>query len=455
MKSYDLIVIGGGSGLRVSHYAHAKGLKVAVVEKGPLGGTCLNRGCIPSKIIIHNADVVEQIKRSKELGITSKISKIDFSKITSRASKIVDGDARSIERGINGAKGMDLYKAKARFIDPHTLQVGNEKIKGKKVVIAAGTRPSIPPIPGLNTVPFLTSTEALRLNKQPKHLVCIGGGYISTELAHFYGALGTKITIIQRNDVLIPNADREIAEVFTKEFSKKYKILLNHDAAEIHKKGKNIIVKAKGKRKTTAISCDAILLAVGRRSNADTLNLDAAGVKYNKFNYIKANQYMQTSQKHIYVLGDIAGNYLFKHSANHEADIVVQNAVYNKKIKVNYRAMPHAVFSSPQIAGVGETEEQLKARKANYVKGVYNYINSGMGTALNDKAGFCKILADKKTKKILGCFIIGTDASTLIHEVILAMRNNLKVDTLVETIHIHPSLSEVVQRAAMKIYSPY
>ena len=447
MQTFDLIVIGAGSGLNISSAAAEKGLKVAVVEKGPMGGTCLNRGCIPSKIIIHSADVAETIKNSKSFGINSKINSIDFKYITGGASKIVDKDAKEIEEGIREDKNTTLFKVEAKFISERTLQAGKETIKGDKVVIAAGTRPSIPPIEGLKDVDFITSDEALRFKKQPKVMTILGGGYIAAELAHFYGALGTKINIIQRGNLLVPNEDEEISSKFTEIFRKKYNILTGFNATKVIKKRKKFVVAAENKRHSKKIISDALLVATGRTPNTDILEVKKGNVEVNEKGFIKINEYLETTAKNTWALGDIAGKFLFKHSANLEAQYVYYNSVLGKRIAVDYAAMPHAIFSSPQIAGVGMREQDLKAKNIDYATGRYDYINSGMGIALQDKEGFVKIFADRKTRKILGCHILGTDASTLIHEVIVAMKNNLSADSISSSVHVHPALSEVVQRA--------
>lgn len=451
MQSFDLIVIGAGSGLNVSSAAAEMGMKVAVVEKGPMGGTCLNRGCIPSKIIIHSADVAETIKKSKLFGINSKISSIDFRKITGRASNIVDKDAKEIEEAIIEDKNTTLFKVEAKFIAERTLRVGKETIKGNKVVIAAGTRPSVPNIEGLKDVDFITSDEALRLKKQPKTMTILGGGYIAAELAHFFGALGTKINIIQRREFLIPEEDEEISRKFTGIFSKKYNVLTGYNAAKASKKGKNFIVVAEGKKSNKKIISDALLVAAGRIPNTDILDVAKGNVEIDNKGFIKTNDYLETTAKNTWALGDIVGKFLFKHSANLEAQYVYNNAILNKKIKIDYTAMPHSIFSSPQIAGVGLRERDLKERKIKYAIGRYNYIDSGMGLALQDNEGFVKIFADRKTRKILGCHILGTDASTLIHEVVVAMKAGLRIDAISDAVHVHPALSEVVQRAVRNI----
>ncbi len=451
MKKFDLIVIGAGSGLNVSAAAADRGLKVAIVEKGPMGGTCLNRGCIPSKILIHSAEVANTINRAKEFGIKPKGYKINFRKIIRRASKKVDKEAKQIEKAIRADKNTTLYKTEGRFIGHKKLKVGKEIIKANKIVIAAGTRPRIPPIEGLREAKCLTSTEALRLKKLPKSMTIIGGGYITSELAHFYGSLGTKITIIQRNNILIPNEDEEIAKRFTQIFRKKYRVLTGYTAVKVYKKGKEFVVIAAKNRKKKKITSEQVLVAAGRIPNTNILDVKKTGIKTNKFGYINVNKYLETNVKGIWALGDIAGIFLFKHSANLEAQYAYNN-MFHKKRKVDYHAMPNAVFTSPQIAAVGFTEQQLKEKKIKYLVGKYPYIKTGMGLAIGDKDGFVKFLIDKKTKKILGCHIMGANASVLIHEVILAMKcGKGTLDLIKKAVHIHPALSEVVQRAANSV----
>ncbi|MBI4019498.1 MAG: dihydrolipoyl dehydrogenase [Candidatus Aenigmarchaeota archaeon] len=448
MKQFDLVVIGAGSGLNVATKAAAAGLKVAIVEEGPMGGTCLNRGCIPSKIVLHSADVAETIDGARRFGIVPKGYSVDFAKVTRRASNAVDEESREIEEGIKDTQNLALFKARARFIGERTVAAGNEMIQGKKIVIAAGTRPAMPSIPGINKVKYMTSDEALRVKKQPKSMIILGGGFIAAEMAHFYGALGTKITIIQRSTML-RNEDKEIADAYTKAAGKKYKLMLGYESKSVSQKGKKITLIIKNQSGAKSISADSLLVATGRVPNSDVLDVAKAGIDVDDRGYIRTNDYLETSAKNVWALGDIAGKYLLKHSANLEAQYVWNSILGDRKM-VDYWPMPHAIFSSPQIAAVGYTEEELKEQGADYSGSTYYYRSTGMGLALDEKDGFVKILLAKKSGKILGCHIVGPDAASIIHEVIVAMKAGLTADAVGRTVHIHPALSEVVQRAALK-----
>ena len=395
IEKFDLIVIGSGSGLDVANAVFHHGLRVAIVEKDRMGGTCLNRGCIPSKLLIHSADVAETIKRAHLFGIKVDGFTVDFQRMVERVNNITDSSSESIKNAFEGIENPKLFSEECKFVGEKTLSVGEDKRDSEKIIItadrilvAAGTRPRIPNIYGLKDSGYLTSDEIFRIKKQPKILTIIGGGYIACELAHFFGALGTEINIFQRRELLIPEEDEEVSQRFTEIFSEKYNIV--------------------------------------------------------------TDKYLETNVKGIFALGDIVGRYLFKHNANNEAQYAYNNIISStEKIPVNYYAMPHAIFSSPQVAGVGLREQDLKNMSINYYKSVYPYIKTAMGEAIEDKEGFVKFLVNKTDKKILGCHIIGSDASTLIHEVLVAMRyGDGTIDSISGTIHIHPALSEVVARAA-------
>lgn len=449
MQEFELIVIGSGSGLDVANAAAQKGLHVAIIEKDRMGGTCLNRGCIPSKLLIHSADVIGMIKTAGQFGINVDRFSIDFEKIVSRTNSIIDSDSDGIRQAFSQIDNPKLFPYECKFVGKKTISAGGHIISADKILIASGTRPAIPKIKGLEGTSFLTSDEALRLKKQPHTLTIIGGGYIAAELAHFFGSLGTKISIIQRRNKLLPEEDEEIAGKFTEVFSKKYDVHLGYDILSVNKSGDIFKVVAQNSAgKKIEIDSDHLLVATGRTPNSDTLNLEKTGVKTDAKGFIIVDKHLETSTPGIFALGDAVGRYMFKHSANHEAHYAFYNLMHNKKIAVDYTAMPHAIFSSPQVAGAGYTEQDLKEKSIPYIKVVYPYIKTAMGEAIEDRDGFVKLLASKQGGRILGCHIIGSHASVLIHEVLVAMKLGAKVQSIVQTVHIHPALSEVVSRAA-------
>jgi mycothione reductase len=327
-------------------------------------------------------------------------------------------------------------------------------ITAENILIASGTRPKIPKIKGLQESGYITSDESLRLKRQPRTLTFIGGGYITCELAHFYGSLGTEINIIQIEEVLIPKEDKEISHKFTEVFSKKYNVYLGYDVKLVFKDDSNIfhiVAKNKFSGKKLELNSEQLLIAVGRVPNSDSLDIIKTDVKLDENGFILVDQYLETNIKGIFALGDVVGHYQFKHNANNEARYAYHNMLVpdTKKVPVDYTAMPHAIFSSPQVAGVGFTEQQLSIKGIDYQKSIYPYIRTGMGEAIEDRDGFVKFLVSRNDKKILGCHIIGTDASTLIHEVLVAMKaGDGSVQSITKTIHIHPALSEVIARAA-------
>ena len=463
--TFDLIVIGAGSGLDVASAAAEHGLKIAIIERDKMGGTCLNRGCIPTKLLIHSADIIETIKKASVFGINVNGYSVDFDKIMKRVNGITDTDSDNIKDGLKQSENPKLFAGDCKFIGNKRIAIGTNKDEGEqvitaeKILIAAGSKPRIPKIKGLSEVDYITSDEALRLKRQPRILTFIGGGYIACELAHFFGSLGTEIHIIQRNDVLIPNEDKEISQKFTEIFSKKYNVHLGYTAQYISKNTDDVdndveesfkVVAKNKSEEILEIDSDQVLVSVGRIPSTASLDLEKTGIKVDEKGFIQVDNYLEANVKGIFALGDIIGKYMFKHNANLEAQYAYNNILHaDRKTPVNYAAMPHAIFTSPQVAGVGFTEQELIKKGIDYVKSTYPYIHTGMGEAIEDKEGFVKFLVDSKSRNILGCHIMGTDASILIHEVLVSMRTgDGTTDSITKTIHIHPALSEVVARAA-------
>ena len=448
MATFDLIVLGSGSSLEVSSEAAERGLSVAVVEEGPFGGTCLNRGCIPSKMLIHSADVMETIRSAGRFGIHAEVQGLDWQAIVKRVADEIDADARAVEEGNLQAPNITVFKGRGVFVGEKTLVVNGEQIGAETILIAAGGRPRVPDIDGLADVPYLTSDEALRLPEQPRRMTILGGGYIAAEMAHFFGALGTEITIVQRGPQLVRQEDFDVSRRFTEVFARKVGLRLNSRVVGVRLDGAEtaVDVDADGTRET--IVCDVLLVAAGRVPNTDLLEVARTGVEVDDRGYVKVDEFLETAASGIWALGDIVGKNLLKHNANLEAAYVSHN-MFNpdSKVAVNYHAMPHAIFASPQVAGVGLTEQQAQEQGVNYAVATYPYIETAYGSSIEDRDGFVKVLAHRETEEILGCHIIGTDASILIQEVANAMRSGLSTDAITQAIYVHPALPEVVQRA--------
>ena len=442
MKEYDLIVIGAGSGLDVASAMHSKGEKVALIEPGPLGGTCLNRGCIPSKMLIHRAQLANEIRDSEKFGIKASIEDIDFEEMIKEVNKNVSEDAEAIESGVENADKYDLYRSEASFVEDKVVEVDGEKLTAEKILISAGSRPFIPPVEGVEEVDYLTSKDALELEEKPDSIVIVGGGYIAAEMAFFYSEMGIDVTIVERGEKLLKREDKEVSDKFTGLAQERYNVILEASAEKIEEKNNRKIAHLDTGE---TVEADEILMATGRRPNTDKLKLkENTSIKLTERGFIQTDTGLMTSVQGVFALGDIAENFMFKHSANYEASIVYKN-MNGMDVEADFTAMPHAVFTKPQIAGVGKTEQELEEQERNYRKSVYNYENTGMGQALKEENGFVKVLA--REDEILGAHIIGPEASTLIHEVLPVMRSGGGVSEIRDAIHIHPALSEVVGRA--------
>lgn len=442
MKEYDLIVIGAGSGLDVASAMHSKGEKVALIEPGPLGGTCLNRGCIPSKMLIHRAQLANEIRDSEKFGIKASIEDIDFEEMINEVNENVSEDAEAIESGVENADNYNLYRSEASFVEDKVIEVDGEKLTAEKILISAGSRPFIPPVEGAEEVDYLTSKDALELEERPDSIIVIGGGYIAAEMAFFYSEMGTDVTIVERGEKLLKREDKEVSDKFTELAQERYNVILEASAEKIEEKNDRKIAHLDN---GGTVEADEILMATGRRPNTDKLKLkENTSISVTGRGFIQTDKGLMTSVEGVFALGDIAENFMFKHSANYEASIVYKN-MNGMDVEADFTAMPHAVFTKPQIAGVGKTEQELEEQERNYRKSVYNYENTGMGQALKEENGFVKVLA--REDEILGAHIIGPEASTLIHEVLPVMRSGGGVSEIRDAIHIHPALSEVVGRA--------
>jgi dihydrolipoamide dehydrogenase len=397
-------------------------------------------------MLIHHADVAETVENSGKFDIDASLNGIDYGRIVTSVNAKVSEEAEGIRDAVGESPNHTLYSSKARFVDDKVLEVDGEQITAEKIFIAAGTRPLVPPVEGIETVDYLTSREALELDEQPEEMVIIGGGYIACEMAHFFEVMGTEVTILEMSDSLVSREDADVSAKFTQLAEERYNVELGLKATSVEELGGKVKVTAEDEDGSPqSFSGDELLVAAGRIPNTDQLEVEETGIETDDRGFVETDLHMETSVEDVYAIGDIAGNYLFKHNANHEAEVAAAHSL-GHEVEVNYNAMPHAIFSSPQIAGVGKTEGELREEDVDYQVGRYSYEDTGMGLAMKEKDGFVKVLASEDGE-ILGCHIIGPHASQLIHEPVLAMRHELTVEDIQDTIHVHPALNEVVQRA--------
>ncbi len=461
MKEYDLIVIGTGSAIGIveAMVSGNPNARVAVIDKDEPGGICLTRGCIPSKLLLYPAELIRTIEKAGMFGIRCEIKKVNFNKVMERMRRIIIGDIKNIREGLSQSRHIDYYPEVAEFVAPYTLKVGKETITGKMIILCTGSKPTVPPIKNLEKIDYLTSDTILNINELPKSIVIVGGGYIAAEYGHFLSSMGAEVTVIGRNPQFIPEEEPEISGLAKRELAKYMTIYTNHEVqeAKISKNKKNLVAVNRETKERLEVYADELLIATGRSSLADVLHPEKAGIKTDIFGWIIVNEYLETSQPNIWALGDANGNYPFKHVANYEASVVYRNAVLKQKVNVDYHAVPHAVFTYPEIASVGlkEGEAIEKFGENRVLIGFYRYGDTAKGEAMAAHEYFVKVIVEQGTMNILGAHIIGPYASILIHEIIpLMYTREQSAKPIIDSMHIHPALSEVVDRAFHSLMPP-
>lgn len=421
------------------------GLKVALVDRGPFGGTCLNTGCIPSKMLIYPADRIVEIQEGEKLGIDAEITNIDFQSIMQRMRASIGGTHSHMRQAISEADKLDFYEGEGHFVRDNTIEVDGVDIRGDTIFLASGSRPFIPPIKGLDSVDYLTNETLLQLNELPNSLIIVGGGYVGVEYGHFFAAMGTRVIILEMLDRLVPVEEPEICELLKQQLSQRMEVHLNTLVEEVQQEDGKVKVKVKdrGTDSPKEFAAQSILIAVGRRSNADLLKADNTGVDLDQRGFVKVNEYFEASKKNIFAVGDANGQYMFTHVANREALIAAENLLHGAGLRMSYDAIPHAVYSHPQIASVGMTQEQARKDHDILVAKV-SYMDVAKGEAMLERQGFAKAVVDKDNERILGFHIIGLFAPTLIQEVVNAMESGGHIQEINQGIHIHPALSELI-----------
>ncbi len=447
MADFDVLVIGGGTGNNVAAAAADAGLETALVEPGPLGGTCLNRGCNPSKMLIQAANAANGVRDAERFHVDATVEAVDYAAVVDEMDDLLGGIAEDMAARYREMEALTLFEERTRFLDDRTVELGGEAVTADKVVVAAGSRPVVPPIDGLDEIPYLTSQEALYRRELPDSLVILGGGYIAVELGYVFESLGTDVTIVEMMDALVPREDGDVAAAFTDVAADRHDVYTGHRVTAVEPAGDGYAVHAETESgDDRRIEGAEVLVALGRRSNADTLDVDAAGIDLDDRGFIETNEYLETTAENVWAQGDIAGNAPFKHAGDYETEHTIANVVRGERRAIDLSAMPHTIFTEPQIAGVGATESDLRETGTDYAVGRADYADAAMGRAKKLDEGFVKVLA-APDGGILGAHAFGYEASTLLHEAVVAMRTGLTVDDVADTIHAHPTLSKVVEAA--------
>ncbi|MBD3189639.1 MAG: dihydrolipoyl dehydrogenase [Candidatus Heimdallarchaeota archaeon] len=459
MKKYDIIAIGTGSAMNIISgiLNSERDLKVAVIDKDEPGGICLTRGCIPTKILLYSAEVVTIINRADIFGVNATIKNINFQKVMERMRSKIYHDINNIQKGLTQSQDLDYYQEIAEFVAPYTLKVGDEQIKGEMILLCIGSKPTIPLIKGLDQVDYHTSDSILKISKLPKSLGIIGGGYIAAEYGFFFAAMGSEVTIIGRNKQFVPQEEPEVSALAKEKLSEMINIHTNFEVIELIKTDNNqkkiIAVNQSTGEKIEEIA-DEVLIAAGRSPTTDILHPEKSGIETDEKGWIKVNDFLETTKPNIWAFGDATGKHLFKHTANYESQIVYYNAFSDRSIEVDYHAVPHAVFTHPEIASVGMLEKEAIEQfgEEGILIGFQRFEDTAKGDAMELADVFVKIILEKETQRIFGASIIGPQASVLIQEIINLMYTRTQsIIPIHRGMHIHPALSEVVERAALNI----
>lgn len=458
MSSYDVAIIGSGPGGYVAAIRCAQlGMKTAIIEKySTLGGTCLNVGCIPSKALLdsshHYEDAVKHFE-AHGIEIPGEV-KVNLEKMIDRKQSVVDQTCDGVKFLMNKNK-IDVFEGLGSFKDATHIDIkkkngDTETIEAKNIIIATGSKPSTLPFITIDKERVITSTEALKLKEIPKHMIVIGGGVIGLELGQVYKRLGAEVTVVEYMDRIIPTMDAALSKELMKVMKKqKVKFNLAHKVKSVERKGNEVIVKADDKKgQEIEFKGDYCLVSVGRRPYSDGLNAEAAGVKIDERGRVEVNEHLQTSTSNIYAIGDVVRGAMLAHKAEEEGTLVAEQLA-GQKPHIDYNLIPGVVYTWPEVAAVGKTEEELNEAGVEYKVGQFPMRALGRSRASMDLDGFVKILADKKTDEVLGVHMIGARCADLIAEAVTAMEFRASAEDISRMSHSHPTYAEAVKEAAL------
>ena len=448
MPHHDLLIIGAGSGNSVIGPEHDD-WDIAIAEPWLFGGTCMNRGCIPSKMLVHAADLAMAARHAPALGVHTTFERADWPAIRDRIFGRIDPIAVAGLEYRHGLDNVTVYGTEARFTGDRSFEIGAHPVTADRVVLAAGARSVVPDLPGLADTPFHTSDSIMRIDDLPDHLVILGGGFIALEMAHIFHGLGSRVTILYRGDLLLRRADEDIRRRITDVYADRLDLRLQTEVERVQHDGAFRFKLSDG----STLEADALLVATGRQPNSDRLDVAAGGVDVDHGGYVTTDEFLHTSAEGVWALGDITNPAQLKHTANAEARVVARNMVApDDPLPINRSLTPAAVFCHPQIGSVGPTEAELLAAGRPFLRSVRNYADTAYGWAMEDTTGFVKLLADPETRLLLGAHLIGPQAPTLVQQLIQGMAHGLTVDQMaLGQLYIHPAMPEVLEQALLEL----
>ncbi|MFP3897817.1 MAG: dihydrolipoyl dehydrogenase [Dehalococcoidia bacterium] len=448
MAEKDIVVIGGGPGGYVAaiHAAHM-GARVAVIEKDRLGGTCLNRGCIPTKALVRSVEVLLEARRAREFGLEIDGLKAHLPRIMARKREVVDRLVSGVEQLMKANK-ISVYHGTGRIASPHLVKVGDTEIATAKIIVASGSEPSPLPIDGLDLPGVLMTDDILELEEIPQSLVVIGGSHVGVEFASMFSALGTKTTIVKRRPLLLGPVDEEVGRRFAQTLSKQgIDVIIGAAVKAIKKQGAGLKVVWQTPEGEQGVEGQMVLMATGRRPYTEGLGLADLGVKMNG-GAIDVDEHLRTSVDDVYAIGDVLGKHMLAHVASYEGEVAAENALGRPR-QADYRSVPTCVFTFPEVAGVGITEKEAKDTGIPHKVSKFPFLACGRAVAMGETAGFVKMICHADSGKVLGLHIMGARAGDLIAEGALAVQLGATAREIAHTMHAHPTLPEAVHEAAM------
>ena len=451
-QHFDLCVIGSGSANSMLDERFSS-LSIAMVERSTFGGTCLNKGCIPSKMFIYPADVVDTMRHVDRINIAVDRWSVDFNAVKDRTFGRIDPISKSGLEYRQGLDNISVLLGDARFVADKTLQVGDVTLTADRFVIAAGARTTLPDLAGLDRVRYRTSDDIMRLDKLPERLTILGSGFIACEMAHVFDAYGSEVTLVIRRDTVLNHCDRAVSDSVTRALRERFRIVDNAKVTMVEQHGSELVVSGTQGAEPFQIRSDELLIAIGRTPNGDELGVQATGVRLDDDGYVVVDRFGRTSHRDIWALGDVCSHLQLKHVANHQAKVVAANlAAGHDVVEFDLEAVPFAIFTAPQVGVVGCREEDLKAAGSDYVTITRQYGSTAYGWAMEDTTGFVKLLGDPHTRQILGAHVVGYQASNLVQLAVFAMRCGHSADELATAMmYPHPALTEVIENAALEL----